>query len=150
MTREMLIDFIKLIKRRQTALIIALIVVSAMLIGMTIFAFSSFEMTYEETTEYSVDYDVDQKADTQDGGDIDQTATITHDDEQGETKGNDTVGQICTAVVLCVLILMIGAVIINGKSKSAHTRQNYDEKSKTNNYSQEKEIEGERGTTDED
>lgn len=114
MTKQMLEDFINSLKRKNKILTICLIIAVALFVGMTIFAFSSFEITYEEKTDY--DYSIEQGGNTQgDNSSIDQNIDLseTHD-------RNDTVYVVCATIILCVLLITTG-VIVYVKSKTTRT-----------------------------
>ena len=65
MTQEMFEDFIKVLKKRNTILLVLVIVLSVALVGMTIFAFSEFEIVVEE--EETTNCNIEQSA-TADNG----------------------------------------------------------------------------------
>lgn len=117
MTKEMLKDIINELKKKNKILLISLITSIVMFIGMTIFAFSTFEFTYEETAD--ITYDITQDADTQgSNSNIEQTIDLS---KSGDT--NNSVYLICGAIILCVAIISAG-VVIYGKSKSKRKDNN--------------------------
>lgn len=109
----MLEDFIKVLKRKNTILLIALIIVSILLGGSIIFAFSEFEI-FSET-----DYDIEYSANVGDG---DNTHIIqTNDMSQNKSS---TVLVVCITIIVCVLIICIlMGVIFYGKSKNANKKE---------------------------
>lgn len=108
MTKQMYEDYIKAQKRKIRGLIIAVVVMAILLIGMSIVAFSSFEIAYEYTEDEYVD--IDQNAEDSDN------VTQNADAHKSELQIDKTY-IICGTIILCVLITVIG-VVIYGKSKS--------------------------------
>lgn len=109
MTKEMYQDYIKALKKKYKIVLIALIVVSALLVGMTIFAFSEFEIETETETKYEFENDVENEGDY---------STITQSNTINEHHQFVIIAIIaCSALVLMALIITIG-VVIYGKSKN--------------------------------
>ena len=110
-------DFIKVLKKRNKILIIALCVVVALLIGMSIFAFSEFEIVYE--TETVEEYEITQEVDNGEGGSNVTNQSMSFDEENDNTK------MICGAVIVCTLII-VGGITLGGtiKAKSKSKKNN--------------------------
>lgn len=120
MTKKMLEDFIKVLKKRNLVLLIALIIVSCLLVGTVIFAFSEFETTTENTIEYDIEYNAEN--------DLSDNSTISQVNDMSENK-DSTVLIICISIVLCVLIIcVLLGVILYGKSKHEN-KKNYEKES---------------------
>ena len=108
MTKEMLKDYIKVLKKKYKIVLIALIVVSLLFVGMTIFAFSEFEIETETETKY--EFENEAKADG-------ENAVITQNNTINEFHEFVVIAIIaCSALVLMAIIITVG-VVIYGKSK---------------------------------
>ena len=101
MTKEMLEEFIKELKRKNRILLIVIAVMSALLIGMTAFAFSTFEVKYTTSNEYTIDADADI--------DGDNANVSQHVDLSNE---NNPIYMICGTVILCMVVLCVGGVLV--------------------------------------
>lgn len=121
MTKQMYDDYIKSLKKKQKALIAVIIIISALLIGMTIFAFSEFEISIESNDTYKI-----EQTQTAEG-----EGNITLNQESLDTTPGSNVYTICGTVIVCILIIVIGLVVY-GKSKSK-PKNNNQEKEKDNN-----------------
>lgn len=109
MTKQMYEDFIKILKKRNKNLIIALCVAIALFIGMSIFAFSEFEIIYE--TETCETYDISQEVDNGEGGSNITSQNMSFDEEKDNTK------TICITTIICSLIV-VGGLIVGGTIKA--------------------------------
>lgn len=107
MTKDMLEQYIKDLKRKNKILLVCLILSIVFLLGMTAFAFSEFHIVYERNTTYTAE----QNADTQgDNSEIQQTI---------DTSESGSKPYIIAGAVICgLLILTVGAMFIYGKSTS--------------------------------
>ena len=114
MTKEMLKDYIKVIEKKYKIVLVLLIIVSILLVGMTIFAFSEFEITKE--TEYEIAFE----AETGDG----DNGTITQNNDMSTNKDGKVL-VICISVVICVLIIcVLLGVVFYGKIKNENKEKN--------------------------
>lgn len=88
-----------IIKKQQKSLLyhrIAIAVLALLFIGMSIFAFSEFEIVYETVTDY--EYEVDQDIISDDyGGDIEL-------EQFAEQVDNTPVYVVCATVIIIALI----------------------------------------------
>lgn len=141
MTNEMLVELVKELKRKNRILLVVIVVMSALLIGMTAFAFSEFHVVYESNTTYTAEQNADTKGDN---SKIQQTIDTSEDGSK--------VYIIAGAVVVGLLILTAGGVFIYGKS----TSKNHDKTESTGAHykdiaiqQEEKEVTN-NGKTDED
>lgn len=129
MTQEMFEDFVQVLKKRNTILLVLVIVLSVALAGMTIFAFSEFEIVVEE--EETTDCNIEQTV-TADNGDCIITTqgdtVIKVEDKDGKKSEKKTL-IICATVLLCVLLILAGVTYGISKAKN----KNYNQKTKTNN-----------------
>jgi len=129
MTQEMFEDFVQVLKKRNTILLVLVIVLSVALAGMTIFAFSEFEIVVEE--EETTDCNIEQTV-TADNGDCIITTqgdtVIKVEDKDGKKSEKKTL-IICATVLLCVLLILAGVKYGISKAKN----KNYNQKTKTNN-----------------
>ena len=104
----MLKDYIKALEKKYRIVLVALIVVSVLLAGMTIFAFSDFEIETESETKYEFENEAENEGDN---------ATIMQTNTINEFHEFVIIAIIaCVALVLLALIITIG-VVIYGKSK---------------------------------
>lgn len=110
MTKQMLLDLVKQLKKRNKVLIIAVAVLVALFVGMTIFAFSEFDISVETKTEYDIKQDAEL-----DG----ENSIISQENEIERTIESDKTAVICGTVIVCIGILTAG-VVIYGKRKSTH------------------------------
>lgn len=109
MTKEMLFDLVKDLKRKNKILVCVLCLFVVLFIGMTIFAFSEFEITVDNETNY--EYDIEQEANTNgDNSSISQYNDLS-------TKEYDNVILICGTICFCILCVVSG-VVIYGKCKN--------------------------------
>lgn len=115
MTKTMLEDLIKELKRKNKILIIVIAILTSLFLGMTIFAFSSFEISIENSSD--IEYDIDQDAKTEgENSSITQTNNLSN-------NSHDIMYITCGTVLILTLILTSG-VIVYGKRKNAHTHKN--------------------------
>ena len=117
MNKQMLEDLLKVEKHKNKILSILLTIFICLFIGMTIFAFSSFDMSYEDNYDYTIEQDADTSGDN---SEINQTANISI----GENSKYFVVG---IAIIAFATIIIVG-VILYGKSKT----KNYDKKNEKN------------------
>lgn len=114
MTKQMLEELVEALQKKNKSLLIALIVIVALFIGMTIFAFSSFEVSCETNTEY----EFSQEAGTEgDNSQIQQEIDLSGKENQLDT--------ICGTIIGCVFILTVGGIVIfygARKSKGNNTK----------------------------
>lgn len=133
MTQEMFEDFIKVLKKRNTILLVLVIVLSVALVGMTVFAFSEFEIVVEE--EETTDCNIEQTV-TADNGDCiisTQGDTIIKVGDGDNKKREKKTLIICIIVLLCVLLVLAGVKYGISKAKN----KNYNQKAETNNDKEE-------------
>lgn len=129
MTQEMFEDFIKVLKKRNTILLVLVIILSVALVGMTVFAFSEFEIVVEE--EETTDCNIEQTV-TADNGDCiisTQGDTIIKVGDGDNKNSEKKTLIICIIVLLCVLLVFAGVKYGISKAKN----KNYNQKEKTNN-----------------
>lgn len=117
----MLNDMVEILKRKIKILYIVIAILGAVIIGLSIFAFSEFEIVVEETTTYETQNDIDQNASIIESGNIEQDAG----DYIIAEESDNTVFIICGTVIVC-LFLIIGGVLIYGKSKSTYNKTHQD------------------------
>lgn len=108
MTKKMYEDLIKDLKRKNRWLIIGLSCVAALLIIMSIVAFSCFEFSYEYVED--TDTNIEQNA-----GDGEVNQNVDMSENHADFDGIYT---ICGTVIICVLIIVIGVCVVYGKSKN--------------------------------
>lgn len=106
MTKQMLEELLVETKKKNKVLLVSLIIAVVLFVGMAIFAFATFEVTYESSTEYEFSQDADTQGD---GSQIEQTIDMS--------KEHNSTYVICGTVILAVAILTVG-VVLYGKSKS--------------------------------
>ena len=127
MTQKMLEDFVKVLKKRNTILLVLVIILSVALVGMTAFAFSEFEIVVEE--EETTNCNIEQSA-TADNGDCiisTQGDTVIKVEDKDEKKTLI----VCVTVILSVLLILAG--VTYGISKTKNKNYNQKTKTKTNN-----------------
>lgn len=107
MLEDMALNLQKAVKRLRIAVIILL----CYSIGMTVFAFSEFEIVFEDSSR--IEYEIEQDADIGDG----DNGSIVQSNDFSNQRDNS----IGIYIVLCVAILTAGGVIIYGKSKNKNT-----------------------------
>lgn len=116
MNAKMLQDALDAEKRKTKILSIILTIAICAFVGMTIFAFCSFEVVREDVTEIS--YENNQDANTE--GD---NSSITLTNTTSETNDDNTVYVICGTVIVCIALIILG-VYLYGKSKSTYKKDN--------------------------
>lgn len=106
MTKQMLEDYVKQVKRTLRIQRIVIFTLALLLVLMFAFAMSSFEIVVNEDTD--IDYDVEQE--TSKGGNNTNTVILTTDNQTYI---------ICGTVMVCVAIITTG-VVAYGKSKNTY------------------------------
>lgn len=108
MTKEMLEEYVKAVKRKNNALIIAIIILCIALAVCVTLLFCEFE-----TTE-TVTYEITTEQDTTDGGDNHFTS------ENGNTTNttNDTTVILCVLIGCATLVGITYLLVSYGKSKN--------------------------------
>lgn len=110
----MLEDLIVILRKRVRKLVVCVVVLSILLVGMTVFAFSEFEIGSKETTTYEVEYDSEVT-------DSDYNTITQVNDMSSNTNSSVNIIIICFAAIVCVFIITVGitiGIIVYGKSKN--------------------------------
>lgn len=127
MNKDMLEDALAAEKRKTKILSIILAIAICAFVGMTIFAFCSFEVVHEETTEISYD------ADTGDG----DNSTITQTNTNAEN--DNSINTICATIIACIGLIVLG-VYLHGKSKNGNQKDQKTHYTQAQRVYEEKEV----------
>lgn len=143
MTKEMLEEFIKELKRKNRILLIVIAIMGVLLVCMTAFAFSTFEINYSTSNDYIVDENADIDGDN---ASVDQNVDFSSE--------NNPIYIICGTVILCMVVFCVGVgLIYHGKSTRENKNNGSEKKdgadNKTITVREEKEV-TDNGKTDED
>ena len=112
MTERMAKDLNKVLKRKIKWLTTAVVILAILLVLVTAFAFSEFDLYIE----YDDSQHVEQITDGQTDGEVTQSS---------EMNRQSDLSTICGAVVCCVIVITIGAVVayaIARKNKQVNER----------------------------
>lgn len=118
-------DLIKVLKRKNTVLLVLVIVLAVAFVGMTIFAFSEFDVVVEE--DNSTIYNIEQNAET--NGD---NSAISQDDADIDiTEESNNSGLIIVVVIGVVVLAVIG--VKYGESNKKNNNHQKTDKENTDN-----------------
>lgn len=117
MTKQMMTDYIKQLRKKVTILIVLVVILSILLAGSIVWALLEYEtVTYEEET---VEIDMDAESEF---GDVNQT------NDMSKVGVDINIFLICGTGLLMILILcatILGGIYLYGKSKN---KNSYNEK----------------------
>lgn len=119
MTKEMYKELCEALKRRNTILLVVVIVLCAVVIGVSVFAFSQFEINYEDSEEYDIEYDADVQDVSGNNNTLEQSFTNT-----AKSISDIAIVMICLIVLVFIIALtIIVGVYLYGKNKSEYARK---------------------------